>query len=248
MRTHRLLLVNPRAGGGKRDVAALEAAARSRGIGVHVLQPGDDPQAIARAAAPEALGIAGGDGSLAVVAASAIELGVPFVCIPFGTRNHFAHDAGLDLDLIEALAAFDGAERRIDAGRVAGRLFLNNVSIGAYAWLVHRRSLRTLISTVRARVDGDELVARVLLVGNNRYELDLSTLGARARLDEGVLQLRTATGVLPRTWSERVAPRFRIELARDVRAAIDGEPVRLSSPLELESLPGALRLLCGPRG
>ena len=40
--------------------------------------------------------MAGGDGSLAAVAEVAIEQDVPFVCVPFGTRNHFARDLGLD--------------------------------------------------------------------------------------------------------------------------------------------------------
>ena len=84
----------------------------------------------------------------------------------------------------------------------------------------------------------------MILVGNNRYELDLFTLGARARLDEGVLDLRAAAGLWPTTWQEQVAERFRIELPRaSIRAAIDGEPVRLESPIELESLPQALRVL-----
>ena len=79
--------------------------------------------------------MAGGDGSLAAVAEVAIEQDVPFVCIPFGTRNHFARDLGLDRDdPLAALAAFDGGvERRVDVGRVGDRLFLNNVSLGLYA-------------------------------------------------------------------------------------------------------------------
>jgi diacylglycerol kinase family enzyme len=58
------------------------------------------------------------------------------------------------------------------------------------------------------------------------------------------LQLRTADGLLPTSWEERVEPRFRIEVpGGHVRAAIDGEPVVLDSPLELESVPQALRVL-----
>ena len=50
--------------------------------------------------------MAGGDGSLAAVAEVAIERDLPFVCIPFGTRNHFARDLGLDRDdPLGALAA-----------------------------------------------------------------------------------------------------------------------------------------------
>jgi hypothetical protein len=89
----------------------------------------------------------------------------------------------------------------------------------------------------------------VLLVGNNRYELDLLTLGSRDRLDEGVLQLRTAAGWLPTAWEERTAQRFHIEVRSPrVRAAVDGEPLELAAPLELESLAGALRLVVPTKG
>jgi diacylglycerol kinase family enzyme len=122
-------------------VEALVAEARARGIEAHVLQPNDDLEAIAREAEAAALGMAGGDGSLGPVAQVAIERRLPFVCIPFGTRNHFARDIGLDRrDPIPALDAFGSErERLIDVGRIAGRVFLNNVSFGVYARLVHRR-------------------------------------------------------------------------------------------------------------
>jgi hypothetical protein len=93
-------------------------------------------------------------------------------------------------------------------------------------------------------VNGESVLARVLLVGNNRYDLSLFTLGERERLDEGELHLFAADGVLPTTWEERVARSFRIELsAARVRVAVDGEPETMEPPLELESLPGALRVL-----
>lgn len=256
------LLVNPRSGDGSPSVEELVAAARERGIETHVLAAGDEPAGLTRAARADALGVAGGDGSLAAVAAVAIERDLPFVCVPFGTRNHFAYDLGLDRDdPIGSLAAFEGDERRVDVGRVGRRLFLNNLSLGAYAALVHRRErrrrrrealagLRALAHVLRdrhtlhARLDGEPLPARVLLVACNAYELDLFTLGARADLDGGLLHVYAAAGWLPRTWAERAAPSFRIELARSrVRAAADGEPLVLEPPLDCELLPGALRVL-----
>jgi diacylglycerol kinase family enzyme len=228
-----------------------------------VLEPGEDAAELARATGAGLVGMAGGDGSLAPVAQVALETDAAFVAVPFGTRNHFARNAGYDRDdPIGALDAFvDGAERRIDVGRVAGRLFLNNVSLGAYAGLVHQRErhrrrgealarARALLAVARhrhqlqARVNGQELDARVMLVGNNRYELTLFTLGERERLDEGVLHLWAAAGVLPTAWEEQTAQRFRIELPKPhVQAAIDGEPVQLEPPLEFESLPQALRVV-----
>jgi len=207
--------------------------------------------------------MAGGDGSLGAVASAALETGAAFVCVPFGTRNHFARDLGLDrADPLAALDAFtDGVERRVDAGRAGGRVFLNNLSLGVYAGLVHRRErhrrrgeafarARGILAVarhrhrIRARVNGEEIAARVLLVGNNRYEISLFTVGERERLDEGCLHLWIAEGVLPTTWEERVSSRFEIDLpGAHVRAAADGEPLLLETPLAVESLPGALRVL-----
>jgi diacylglycerol kinase family enzyme len=263
MRTHSFLVINPRSGQGPKHAAELVAAARKLGIEPHVLAPGENPDEAARDSGAEILGMAGGDGSLGAVARVALDSGAAFVCVPFGTRNHFVRDLGLDRnDPLAALAAFArGTERRVDVGRVADRLFLNNVSFGAYAGLVHEREhhrrrgealarARALVQVARhreglhARVNGEDVRARVLLIGNNRYDVDLFTLGARERLDEGVLQLWAAAGWLPTAWEEQVSASFRIEVPGGrVRAAIDGEPVELDSPLELESAPRALRVL-----
>jgi diacylglycerol kinase family enzyme len=267
MRTHSLLVINPRSGSGSPSADELADAARKAGIEPHFLSEGEDPGEAAQASGAEILGMAGGDGSLAPVAQVAIDSGAAFVCVPFGTRNHFAGDLGLDRrDPVAALAAFvGGTERLIDVGRVSGRLFLNNVSLGVYAGLVHQREhhrrrdealarVRALLQvtrhrhTLHARVNGEDVRARVLLVGNNGYELSLFTLGARERLDAGVLQLWAADGWLPTAWEEKTAPSFRIEVPEPrVRAAIDGEPVLLHSPLELESVPQALRVLLPER-
>ena len=199
----RLLLINPRSGDDDPSPAELVQAAREYGVETHVLEQGDDPAALARASGAAVLGAAGGDGSLAAVASVALETDAAFVCIPFGTRNHFARDVGLDRDdPLGALAAFDdgAVERRIDVGKAGDRFFLNNVSVGVYARLVHRREhhrrrgealarARALAQTARrphrlhARVNGEELVTRALLVGNNRYDVDLFTLGGATDAD-----------------------------------------------------------------
>jgi diacylglycerol kinase family enzyme len=258
--------VNPRSGRGLPTTEELVGSARALGIATHVLEPGDEVAGVARAADADVLGVAGGDGSLAEVASAAIDLGVPFVCVPFGTRNHFARDLGLDRDdPLGALDAFEGIERRVDVGRVNGRLFPNNVSLGLYAGLVrrrehHRRRGEALAGAralwliaiqrhrLRAVVDGETVPARILLVANNPYELRLFTLGRRTSLTSGLLHLYSADGWLPRSWLERSAPRYRIEVGRAaVPAAIDGEPLTLGRVLELESCPRALRMLL-PRG
>jgi diacylglycerol kinase family enzyme len=263
-----LLLVNPRSGRGGPSVEELERAASRLEVAVRVLAPGDDLVALAREAETEALGIAGGDGSLGAVAGVAIERGLPFVCVPYGTRNHFARDVGLDdSEPLRALAAFrDGCERRIDVGRVGERVFLNNVSLGIYARLVHRREhhrrrdaafarLRALAlslaehrRTERFVVEGAEVRASVLLVANNDYRLDVFSLGARERLDDGALHVYAARGLRRLRWTETRAEEVTIDTRRSpARAAVDGEPVLVASPLRLRIEPQALRLLLPER-
>jgi diacylglycerol kinase family enzyme len=262
VRSRRYLIVNPRSGDDSPSPDELVAAAEERGIDCHVLADEDDVGALARAATTDALGVAGGDGSLAAVAKVALERDMPFVCIPFGTRNHFARDLGLDrADPLVALAAFDGVEQRVDVGRVNGRLFLNNLSLGLYSDLVYRRNhhrrrgellagLRALKRLprehhrLRVRLDGELLETRVLLVANNGYELNLFNIGARSSLTEGRLHLYTTRGWLPTTWTERDGTRFTVSLEkRVVIGATDGEPIELQSPLEIDCLPRALRVL-----
>jgi diacylglycerol kinase family enzyme len=255
------LLVNPRSGPPQPTVEELVDAARRRGIVTRVLGDGDDPVELARRAGAQPLGIAGGDGSLAAVAAVAIERDVPFVCVPFGTRNHFARDVGLDReDPIGALDAFSGRERRIDIGRANGRVFLNNVSFGAYAELVHRREhhrrRREALARIRAwltlvthrralavTIDGVVEEAQLVLVGNNVYVLELPSVGARERLDEGILALYIVRGAV----DERHGPRFALDAQSGrLDAAIDGEPEVLATPVEFRVEPLALRLLVPP--
>src|SRR5436853_79296 len=141
MRTHPYLLINPRSGDDDPSPEEVAAEAEKLGVEVHLLEKGEDPAELARASGAPTLGIAGGDGSLAAVA---VETDATFVCVPFGTRNHFARDVGLHRDdPLAALRAFAGGiERRVDVGRAGDRLFLNNVSFGVYARLVHRREHR----------------------------------------------------------------------------------------------------------
>jgi diacylglycerol kinase family enzyme len=261
------LLINPRSGRGGPSAEELAAVAAKSGIATHVLSQTEDASAVAAEAASDAdaVGMAGGDGSLAAVAEVAIERDLPFVCVPFGTRNHFARDLGLERpDPVAALEAFGGEERRVDVGRAGERLFLNNVSIGAYASLVHGREVhrrrreslataRALLRTLRhphrlrLRVDGEVLAARVVLVANNAYELKLFELGARNNLTEGRLHLYSAPGLLPTDWDERVGERFELARTGSLRAAIDGEPFELETPLVCRVEPAGLRVLVPPR-
>ena len=258
------LIVNPRSGDGGLSSAELARRARDRGIGVHVLAEGDDLAALARSAQADVIGMAGGDGSLAVVAEAASELGSRFVCVPFGTRNHFARDLGLDRDdPVGALAAFDeGREVRVDLVRVNGRAFLNNASLGLYADLVDHRERRRRRGAALARLralarlaqhrrplplvlDGRPVNAYVLMIGNNAYSLAALELGTRPRLDEGLLHVYLAGALVTGGWSELPPrPELLVEShAGSLTVALDGEPARLASPLRFAVAPGALRVL-----
>lgn len=251
------LVINPRAGHGA-NAADLREAALRLGLEAHVLGPGEDAADVVRRAPAVPLGMAGGDGSLSSVAEIAVERALPFVAIPFGTLNHFARDLGIGRsDPAKALEAFSGREQTIDVARVNGRLFLNNVSLGLYARLVHRRQGRGTAAMLKAlglltrhpaglgvTVDGTRAHARVLVVSNNHYDLDLLSIGERERLDEGVLYLYVAHGWLPSTWEERAGSRFVVDARGGaLEAAIDGEPTTLETPLRFEVEPGALRVL-----
>jgi diacylglycerol kinase family enzyme len=271
-----VLFINPRSGDGKAARARLADQAREKGIEAVILAPGQDLAALAgdaAAAGADALGMAGGDGSLAVVAAVAAAHQIPFVCIPAGTRNHFALDVGVDRhDVTGALDAFtNGVERRIDTAEVNGRMFLNNVSLGIYGDAVRSPAyrdakIRTLLETA-AEVMGpgteaptldltDDLGREhrhpaIVLVSNNPYALDRPLVrGTRPALDSGQLGIVVldAPGDSPpvpgRAWS---APRLEVSAPEPVQAGIDGEAADLDPPLLFACRPASLRVRISPR-
>jgi diacylglycerol kinase family enzyme len=142
-----VLLCNPWSGDGKVERFGLKQLAEDLDVEVVVLDNGLDLAELARdaiARGADCLGMAGGDGSQALIAAIAHEHDIPFVCISAGTRNHFAQDLGLNKgDPRKGMSAFrDGVERFIDYGTVGKRLFVNNVSLGIYGSIVQQASYR----------------------------------------------------------------------------------------------------------
>jgi diacylglycerol kinase family enzyme len=210
---HGVLLMNPKSGGGKVQRFDLPSEAARRGIEPIVLDPGDDLRVLAEAAVErgaDVLGMAGGDGSQAIVAAVAAEHDVDYVCVPAGTRNHLALDLGVDRnDVVGALDAFGAAlYTRMDIATVDGRVFVNNVSLGVYAEIVasedyRDNKLRTAAaalpnllgpaaspSGLRLRPpDGADIEdPQIVIVSNNPYRLErLAGFGTRPHLDRGVL-------------------------------------------------------------
>ncbi|OOL33192.1 diacylglycerol kinase [Rhodococcus rhodochrous] len=244
------LVMNPRSGGGKVVKFDLQRKAEELGAEVALLA-GPVPvdvevlarQAVERGA--DLLGVAGGDGTQALVAAIAAEHGLPFLVISAGTRNHFALDLGLDReDPAAGLDALrDGVELRIDLGRIGGRVFVNNASFGVYADVVQSpeyrddktgTALRMMpdllardsVTRLRARIDGDTTVegAQAVLVSNGPYATDdLAGLGRRPRLDRGVLGVVAisvagagqAVGLLRRAHSRGLVQRAATEVVVD---------------------------------
>ena len=208
-----VLLCNPWSGGGKVERFGIEELASSLGVETVMLQPGLDLEELARSAVArgaDCLGMAGGDGSQALVASIAVEHDLPFVCVSAGTRNHFALDLGLDReDPRKSVYAFrDAVERRVDYATVNDRFFVNNVSFGVYATIVQQEGYREAKVETTKRLlprllgqceepfdlqfvtpDGVEVDGSFLImVSNNPYVLGPSLdLSQRRRLNSGEL-------------------------------------------------------------
>ena len=210
---HPYLIMNPKSGGGKVEKFDLKRKAEDLGAEVFLIG-GSRPVDVARVAreavagGADLLGVAGGDGTQALVAAVAAEHGLPFMVISAGTRNHFAMDLGLDREDPSACldALTNGVELRVDLGMINGQVFVNNASFGAYAEVVQTPAYRgdklnTTLNLLpdllqghrgarlRAQADGTVIESpQALLVANNPYGTgDIAGLDRRARLDRGLL-------------------------------------------------------------
>jgi diacylglycerol kinase family enzyme len=207
------VIMNPRSGGGKVTKFGLQEKAEKLGAQVALLEgPGIvDVAALARQAVADGadlLGVAGGDGTQALVAGIAAEHDLPFLVISAGTRNHFALDLGLDREdpatCLDGLT--DGEELRVDLGVIGDRTFVNNASFGAYAEVVQSPAYRddkrgTTLQMLPDLLNGhhgahlsaqagDTTIEgpQALLVSNDPYGMgDVAGLGRRARLDAGTL-------------------------------------------------------------
>ncbi|WP_419667224.1 diacylglycerol/lipid kinase family protein [Streptomyces sp. 2-1] len=171
------LIMNPRSGGGKVEQFGLKEKAERLGARVHLLDPEqkeDVTELAQRAVADGAdlLGVAGGDGTQALVAAIAAEHDIPFLVVSAGTRNHFAMDLGLDRNdpatCLDALTDA-GVEVRVDLGFADEHPFVNNASFGAYAVVVQSpeyrddkvRTTLELLPELLTHQRGPRLTARI---------------------------------------------------------------------------------------
>ncbi|WP_156755980.1 bifunctional phosphatase PAP2/diacylglycerol kinase family protein [Actinokineospora pegani] len=218
-----LVLANPNSGPGGVDPGE-EVLRRWPRATVLAPEPGKgivEQLAEALTASPgevRALGVAGGDGTVAAVAAVAAEHRLPLVLIPAGTLNHFARDVGVATTDDAQRAAATGSGVRMDlagvqigdgAGGVEHRWFVNTASLGGYPEMVRMRELLesrkwarwpagaiALIRTLRGahpiEVDLDGRRERVwmLFVGNGTYEPKGFAPSRRPALDTGLLDVR----------------------------------------------------------
>jgi diacylglycerol kinase family enzyme len=221
-----------RAGEGLRQQIADAFAATGQPIALELVDGESLAAALKRHASAQRIAVGGGDGTLATGAEAVSRSGGELAILPLGTRNHFATQLGVPLDLAGAAKlAASGAARRVDLGDAGGRVFINNLSAGAYVDLVRQRGasrLPKLLATVPAAwstlrklrsrpfeltIDGAPAAIRtpLLFVGNNRYEVEEGRLGERIALDDGLLSV---FAVAPLSRTALVAAALRTLVAR----------------------------------
>ena len=255
------------------------------GADVRELGPDDDLEEALAGVDLVAIGAAGGDGTLGAVAVIAAERDLPFVAVPAGTLNHLARDLGL-VEVDDAVAAVRaGTVTRMDLGVAGDRCFVNTLTLGGYSQVVDTRErlearlgkwpallvalVRELprMEPLRLEVDGRPMRVWLAWVGNGRYDPAGFGPSWRARLDEGVLDIRIVHGALPfsrlrlvvhvltgrlRTcpvYEERTAASLSIRsLDGPLRLAADGETYDGPAAVEVAKRVRALRVAVPPRG
>lgn len=272
------------------ECALIGARLAARGVDAAVRQvPGPGLTEAARAAAAggaDAVVMAGGDGTMSAGAAALAGGSCPMGVLPLGTLNHFARDLGIPQDLDDAIAVVSaGTVRRVDVGEANGRVFVNNASMGLYPQAIigremrreegtgkRRAMLRAALATlrrfpvIRVTLHLATGVVRVttplVFIGNNRYEMDLLSLGKRSVLDGGELWLYVAShrgragflglglrAVVGRLDQARdfvglgVAEVTVEDRRRTIPIALDGEVCEVESPLRCRTRPRALPVM-----
>jgi undecaprenyl-diphosphatase len=207
------LFVNPKSGSGTGDDRLDAALAALPDAEVVRIEPGVDLGSAVDAAiaADRVVVAAGGDGTVNAVAQHVVGRGVLGV-LPWGTLNHFARDLGVDDPDVALETLRTGETATIDAGRVDGCVFVNNVGLGLYPELVrtreqHEHRVGKVMATIRAAltvifraepvcgtvvIDGEKhpLRAWIVFVGNNCFGTERGALTRREQLDGGVLDVR----------------------------------------------------------
>lgn len=287
-----VLVVNPPAGGGTAARTARVLSAEFPEMRVVSIRDGEDVTDAVRTATAGAgvIGVCGGDGTVNAAAHVAVETDRPLLVVPGGTFNHFAADLEIHSAGHAAAALRAGTAARIDVGTVeAGDgvvgLFLNTASIGAYPDFVRTRErladrlggpVAAAVAVARVwrgtrpvgvTVDGRAIRLAALFVGNGRYSPSHDAPQWRARIDDGLLDLRyidagswpELLGLVTRIvtgrigassrYVERRTGSFRVEVHDGTaRLTCDGEVRAAASSLRFGVRPGALTVYARPAG
>jgi diacylglycerol kinase family enzyme len=242
-----------RAGDSLRESIQTAFAAAGQSIALELVHGEDLPAALDGHNAGQRVAVGGGDGTLAAGAAAALRNGSELAILPLGTRNHFARQLGIPLEIEEAVRlAATGTARRIDIGEAGDRVFINNLSAGAYVELVREREasrLPKLLATIPATwhtlrklrsrrfeltIDGELHPVRtpLLFVGNNRYQVEEGRPAERATLNDGMLSIYA---VAPLSRAALVAAALRTlagkaRMRRDFCLDAEAREVRIEGP------------------
>jgi len=211
------IVVNPGAKSGRGGDPSDDLRAGLPAANIVVLDDAEDLERSLRDAARDAtaIGVVGGDGSINTAVAVALEHGCPLVVVPGGTLNHFARDLGLESVDDAVRAVQDGQIVEVDVGTIDGRPFVNTASLGSYSKLVKAREEREatigkwpalMVALVRVLRENDAFeitidgrVRRIwmIFIGNCAYDPPGFAPATRARLDDGVLDVRIVEGSEP---------------------------------------------------
>jgi undecaprenyl-diphosphatase len=201
----------------------------------------------------QALGVAGGDGSVAAAAAVALEFGLPLAVVPAGTLNHFARDLGVATPPEAVAAVVHGDAVQVDVAEVNGIPFLNTASIGSYPEMVRRRDrlsgrmgkwaaltvaaaqVMRQGSPVELEVNGRRISAWILFIGNGCYVPRGLSPAWRPRLEDGLLDVQYLRADL------------RFGRSRAVLATLLGVSEHTRSYRQFQARELRVRSLCGPQ-
>lgn len=273
----------------------LSSLFRAEGVDAEVLfLPGErvlDAAREAVASGVDAVVAGGGDGTIRSVASALVGGSIPLGVLPVGTLNHFARDLGIPVDLAEAVRLIPrGTARDLDVGEVNGEIFINNSMLGLYPPMVRVRdrerrhlsrgkwaatlsaALKVLprLPLLHVQVKGEDFAidreTRFVFIGNNEYEMNAFTYGARRRFDSGDLYLyiaksRSRLGLaglallglvrdVKRTQSfdRWCIPEFTIEVKKKAEPVyLDGEVTLMMPPLRYRVRPRSLPVILPPR-
>lgn len=125
---------------------------------------------------------AGGDGTINTVAHVVLGSGVPFGVLPQGTFNYFGREHGIPEGVEASARALIGARLKpVQVGRVNGRIFLVNGSLGLYPQLLEdREAHKQRFGRWRIVALGSALVS--LLRSHRQLNLEFESEGARSHL------------------------------------------------------------------